>query len=173
MGAGQYRERSTSVERDPRLRFVVKLSLRVLEMRTRIIRLWKSRRYQEYSMDDENYQVPDDIEVEEEEDFDISQPIVARVRLVDTATSSVQFSNHVTSQFTGDEFILTFAQVVPPSGAELTLEEFREITHVDARVVCRVGLSPTRMAQLLDVVQRNYAKYQERYGFDDEEEGKE
>ncbi|HVX29870.1 MAG TPA: DUF3467 domain-containing protein [Nitrolancea sp.] len=94
-----------------------------------------------------------------ENDDNRTERIALRVRMVEPEGMTIQFANHLTSQFTADEFILTFAQIVPPTGAELTDDEFQQLTHVSAKVVSRIGLSPKRMRQLIDVLQSNYDRY--------------
>lgn len=114
-------------------------------------------------MNDDEVNTEEQAKNEDDETFDISRPLTVKVRMVDSPPTGIQFVNHMTSQFTAEEFILTFAQIVPPSGAELTPEEFMAITRVDARVVCRVGLSVDRMRQLIEILNENYSKYLARF----------
>ena len=110
-------------------------------------------------MPEQDIDKPEQVEVEDNEEVSRSDRIAVRVRLTEPEGATVQFVNHMTSQFTAEEFILTFAQVVPPTSAGLTIEEFQQLTHVDAKVVCRIGLSPERMRQLIDILQSNYETY--------------
>src|SRR5438874_6844428 len=71
------------------------------------------------------------------------------IEWVEDASVPVTFVNTILSQFTHGEFILTFAQYIPPDTRSLGPEELDRIRSVPARVVLRVGLSPARMRELI------------------------
>lgn len=72
------------------------------------------------------------------------------------------YANHVFVTHTLDEFYLTFSQLHPPYFlTEPTKEEVEQLTHVPAKVVTRVAISPNKMKELVDALSENYKKFLE------------
>ncbi|MGB2799730.1 MAG: DUF3467 domain-containing protein [Dehalococcoidia bacterium] len=67
--------------------------------------------------------------------------------------------NHIFVVHTTDEFFITFAQLHPPYWVEPTKEEMEQLTHLSAKVVARIALSPGKMKELIDVLNKNYQKF--------------
>jgi hypothetical protein len=80
-----------------------------------------------------------------------------------------QTSNQFLGQFTGpDEFILTFGHLVPPAllgTPEERLEQARQLSYIPIRVISRVGLTRSRVEELVGVLQetlRNFDRREQR-----------
>ncbi len=71
----------------------------------------------------------------------------------------VLFANNILVQATGQEFIITFSQLVPPVTFGLDIAEIKKIDLVTARGAVRVGLSPSRMQEFIDVLTRNFNRF--------------
>jgi hypothetical protein len=82
-----------------------------------------------------------------------------RVRWSGAENVPVTFANAFLCQRTPHEFLIAFAQLVPPALESMAPEEVEKLTEIPARVVFQVGLSPQRMLELIDVLQRNYDAY--------------
>ncbi|MBI3455172.1 MAG: DUF3467 domain-containing protein [Candidatus Rokubacteria bacterium] len=70
------------------------------------------------------------------------------------------FSNSFLVQHTEHEFIITFAHVQPP----ITLSEadIGKIHSVPAKVAVRIAMPPSRLQELIAVLTRNFATFEER-----------
>jgi flagellar motor switch/type III secretory pathway protein FliN len=79
------------------------------------------------------------------------------------------FANQFAIQFNKDEFILTIGQLQPPLLLG-TPEEMREqasrLTHVPVRVLVRVGMTSTRVAELAKLLADHLRRYEEQKGTD-------
>lgn len=67
--------------------------------------------------------------------------------------------NHVFVAHTTDEFFITLAQLHPPYWLEPTKEEVEQLKYLPAKVVARVALSPSKMKELIDTLNKNYQKF--------------
>jgi len=71
----------------------------------------------------------------------------------------INYVNHVFVSHTTDEFFMTFAQIHPPYLLSPTKEEVEQLTHIPAKVVARIALTPSKMKELIDVLNENYKKF--------------
>lgn len=77
------------------------------------------------------------------------------------------YATTVVVQHTQDEFVLSFFSVAPPillGEPEHVRQKQDELNAIPARCVARIVMSPSRMAQLVEVVKGNLAMYEERFG---------
>ena len=72
----------------------------------------------------------------------------------------LQFSDGVNVKHTGNEFIISFLQLEHPIAS--TEEEMGKIESVRNKCVARVVVTPKGMASLIDVLQRNFEKYENK-----------
>jgi hypothetical protein len=71
----------------------------------------------------------------------------------------ILFANLMLAQHQQNEFILTFCQYAPPpilGSAEDQIEQVRNMPYVPVKVVARIGLTPDRLAELMQVLDANY-----------------
>ena len=74
----------------------------------------------------------------------------------------VQFSNQVLVQHVQNEFVVSFGILTPlPFLQPPTKEEVESIKYVPVQTVCRVGMTPRRLLEVIKVLQTNYRTYQE------------
>ena len=76
----------------------------------------------------------------------------------------VLWSNNFVIQHTEREFILTFFQITPPILLEPTAEDLDAIKSVRAIAVARIALTPQTAHELLEVMQTNIGKFEDRHG---------
>lgn len=76
--------------------------------------------------------------------------------------SPLIFANSLLVQHTDHEFIITFAQIHPPITLGLQEEEIAKIESVSARAAVRIVLPPTRLQELIRILNENYQKYLDR-----------
>ncbi len=91
---------------------------------------------------------------------DEKTPIEGReIRIVWTGIddSSLVFANGFIVQHTPHEFILTFGYIQPPIA--LRPEDFENVNEVKARALVRIAVSPSRMAEIIDVLGTNYRTF--------------
>ncbi len=84
------------------------------------------------------------------------------------------YATTVVAQHTQDEFVISFFSVAPPvilGDPEVVRQKQGEIASLPAQCVARIVLTPSRMAQLVNVVKSNLAKYEERFGVLSSEDG--
>ena len=75
----------------------------------------------------------------------------------------IMFSNVLLSQHLQNEFILTFGQYAPPptlGSPEEQLEQVRNMPYVPVKVVARIGLTPDRLLELIQVLDTNYKAWE-------------
>lgn len=75
------------------------------------------------------------------------------------------FSNLAVVQHEDREFILTFAQYTPPFAfgpADQAQEQIQRMPYLPVKAVARIGMTPERLEQLIDVLRANYNKWQEK-----------
>jgi hypothetical protein len=85
--------------------------------------------------------------------------LTLRVQWKGADSVPVTFANAFMCQRTPHEFVVTFAQLVPPPLESMAPEELQNLTEIPARVVFQVGISPHRMLELIETLQRNYDGY--------------
>jgi len=74
----------------------------------------------------------------------------------------IVFSNIMIVQHEQKEFILTFCQYSPPltlGPPEAQVEQMKSMPYVPVKVVARIGLTPQRMTELIQILQDNYEKW--------------
>jgi hypothetical protein len=72
------------------------------------------------------------------------------------------FSNLQVVQHQQSEFILTFGQFAPPlllGSPEEVQERLREAPYVPVKTVARIGMTPDRVLELVEILQTNYNKW--------------
>jgi hypothetical protein len=75
----------------------------------------------------------------------------------------IYFTNLFVVQHEEKEFIITFGQYSPPlllGSPEEKQEAAKRMPYVPIKVIARVGLTPERMEELIEVLQTNLRKYQ-------------
>jgi hypothetical protein len=93
----------------------------------------------------------------------ISLPIV--YASVDDAP--ILFANQFVIQIEQDEFILTIGQLQPPillGSPEQREATARGLSHVSVRTLIRVGMTPTRLEELVGILNQQLALYHEQKG---------
>lgn len=81
------------------------------------------------------------------------------IRIEGTDEIPLCYANHIFVTHTPDEFFVTFSQVHPPYLLKPTEEELKKLTHISARAVARIALTPNKMKELVDALTENYNKY--------------
>lgn len=82
---------------------------------------------------------------------------------LDRDTEPILFANVILAQHVNDEFIISFGQASPPvlQGSE---EERREalanLTAVPVKAVARIGVTPQRMREFVNVMWQNLERYE-------------
>lgn len=84
----------------------------------------------------------------------------ARVRWTDPLGLPLTFSNIMMSQFTPQEFIITFGQVLPPNTLGLGEDEIQDLAVIEGLTVARIVLTPEKMRELVQTLQRNLEQYE-------------
>jgi len=77
----------------------------------------------------------------------------------------ILFANQFVIQHEKNEFVLTVGQLQPPillGSPEERKEQAKKLTYVPIRVVARFGLTRQRLAELIEVLQSNLRKYDEK-----------
>jgi hypothetical protein len=75
----------------------------------------------------------------------------------------ILFSNLMIVQHEQKEFLLTFCQYSPPltlGPPEAQLEQVKSMPYVPVKVVARIGLTPERLTELIEILQGNYRTWQ-------------
>ncbi len=86
--------------------------------------------------------------------------------LLDLESTPVEFGNHFIVQNNGDEFILTIGQIVAPpflGTEEERQEQLQQLDYVPVRIAGRYAMTRTRVAELIQVLTANLAKYDQRH----------
>ena len=81
------------------------------------------------------------------------------IRIVGAEEIPMSYVNYVFVSHTTDEFFMTFAQIHPPYLLAPTKEEVGQLTHIPAKVVARIALTPSKMKELIDALNENYKKF--------------
>jgi len=95
----------------------------------------------------------------EEQEQKIEEEKWVRIRIEGYEDIPIFHVNHIFVTHTTDEFFVTFAQIHPPYLLELTKEEVEELSYIPAKVVARIALTPTKMKELIDTLDKNYKKF--------------
>ena len=77
----------------------------------------------------------------------------------------ILFANQFVIQHEKNEFILTVGQLQPPillGSPEERKEQAKKLTYVPIRVVARFGLTRQRLVELVEALQNNLRKYDEK-----------
>ena len=77
----------------------------------------------------------------------------------------ILFANQFVIQHEKNEFVLTVGQLQPPillGSPEERKEQAKKLTYVPIRVVARFGLTRQRLAELIEALQSNLRKYDEK-----------
>lgn len=73
-----------------------------------------------------------------------------------------QFANHLTVQFDGQSFFLTFYQIAPPMVSAKSKEEAERcldsIESVEARPIVRIAVPPVSAAVMIRAMQHNFGR---------------
>lgn len=85
------------------------------------------------------------------------KPIPVKFEGVEAAP--LVFANVFLVQHDAQTFYLTFALATPLLTIGMSAEEINAIEHVSARAAVRVALTPGRMYELIDILNRNYEKF--------------
>ncbi len=94
------------------------------------------------------------------EDF-ITLPIV----YTDMEDKPILFANQFVIQHQKNEFVLTVGQLQPPillGSPEERKEQVKKLTYVPIKVVARFGLTRQRLVELVEALQTNLRKYDEK-----------
>jgi hypothetical protein len=78
------------------------------------------------------------------------------------------YSNNFYINHTEHEFIFALASVVPPPVLHMTEAELSKLDHVDARIVARVAMSPSRFREFVSGAVDNYNAWVKTHGDGDE-----
>ena len=77
----------------------------------------------------------------------------------------ILFANQFVIQHEKNEFILTVGQLQPPillGAPEERKEQAKKLAYVPIKVVARFGLTRQRLAELIEALQSNLRKYDEK-----------
>lgn len=77
----------------------------------------------------------------------------------------ILFANQFVIQHEKNEFVLTVGQLQPPillGSPEERKEQAKKLTYVPIKVVARFGLTRQRLAELIEALQINLQKYDEK-----------
>jgi hypothetical protein len=97
---------------------------------------------------------------EHDPDEGIVEPRAVPILWTNLEDVPIAFANNFAVQVTPDaEFIISFAQLVPPLLVEPTAEEMAAIESVHSRTIFRVGFSVHRARLLSQLLQSQLAKY--------------
>jgi len=97
-------------------------------------------------------------EDKEEKDFDETLTLNIVHRFPEGV--GLTFSDNIAVQHTPSEFTITFAQVRQPLLQQLS--DYEKIETIDAEVVARIVLTPTKMLEFIKSLQDNWKIYQRR-----------
>lgn len=91
-----------------------------------------------------------------------------QLRLFVTGADDVPivFSNMAIVQHERQEFILTFAQYSPPlvlGDAAEQREQLEAMPYLPVNVVARIGMTPDRLREFIQILQENYDAFQEKH----------
>ena len=79
-----------------------------------------------------------------------------RIVYVDPDRVPITYDNNFYLNHTQHEFVITMAQVPPAPILHMSPEELAALDHVDATVVARIAMSPSRFQEFLKAASENY-----------------
>jgi len=78
----------------------------------------------------------------------------------DMANDSIYFCNHFLIQHSNSEFTLTFGHVTPPAIlGPVTDEALKDMKDLPVKVITRLGMTPERILQLIQILKKNMDTY--------------
>lgn len=95
------------------------------------------------------------------------EPIELPFFIVGAEETPILFSNLVVVQHEAQEFMLTFCQYTPPltlGAPDRQREQLKNMPYVPVKAVARIGMTPQRLAQLIEVLNTNYASWLKKQG---------
>ena len=85
--------------------------------------------------------------------------------VVGAEDTPILFANLVVAQHIGEEFVITFGQYTPPLAlGPDPVEQLKNTPYVPVKVVARVGMTPQRLQELIEVLQTNLKNWQQQRG---------
>jgi hypothetical protein len=93
------------------------------------------------------------------------EPIELRLVVTGADDCPILLSNIAIVQNEHNEFILTFGQYSPPIVIGSEEERRRRLASMSAlpvNVIARIGMTPDRMAEFIDALQKNYGRWRDR-----------
>ena len=96
------------------------------------------------------------------QDSDPQEVVALRINHVIPDPPDTKFANHMTVEHNEHEFIVSFFEIVSPIhlGDPESRRRFAEsLGSIDAHLVARLAIAPTRMATFASAMQQNVAKY--------------
>lgn len=97
---------------------------------------------------------------EQKQEIEVEKQL--RIRIEGADEISISHVNYIFVTHTTDEFFVTFSQIHPPYLVKPTREEVEQLTYIPAKVVARIALTPSKMKELIDVLNENYKKFLEK-----------
>ncbi len=94
---------------------------------------------------------------EQRQEIEVEKQLTIRIEGAEEIP--ISYVNYVFVSHTTDEFFMTFAQIHPPYLLKPTKRELEQLTHVPAKVVARVALTPSKMKELIDTLGENYQNF--------------
>jgi len=97
------------------------------------------------------------------EEEEVQIPLV----IIGVEDTPIIFSNFQVVQHEQREFIVTFAQYSPPltlGSPEEQQEALKRTAYLPVKTVARIGLTPERLEQLIEMLQRNYNTWRAKQG---------
>lgn len=71
----------------------------------------------------------------------------------------IAFANHIFIRHMEDVFLVTFAQSHGPYIVNPTAEQLKQMHTIPAKVVARIAVPPTKMKEIIDVLNENYSRF--------------
>lgn len=83
----------------------------------------------------------------------------------DIPTEPAVMVNTILSQFSEDQFYVTFGQFLPPYFEGLSRDEVQQrFRTLPVQIVSRIAISPQRMLDIIRVLEENYDRWAARHG---------
>ena len=71
----------------------------------------------------------------------------------------IVYASNVFVRHAEDVFLITFAQAHGPYIVNPTVEQLKQIRTIPARIVSRIAVPPSKMKEILDVLNGNYTQF--------------
>jgi hypothetical protein len=91
-----------------------------------------------------------------------------RIRYPDADATPLLYTNNFYINHSEHEFIITLAEVPPPPVLHMTEKEISALEHVNARIVARIAMSPSRFREFVRGAVENYNTWSKTHGDEDE-----